>query len=439
MRTWAAGLVLAFSMAGAATADVPPATQSNVAAKATPEQIAAARKEGDALIFTANAQDVFDNETGRNGSATILLRHRASGFLCQFEPGQLANSVTVYPNANRGNDVGCNTMNSAGDRTTNFTRDNASDDDWIAGATSAIQRHVPGVQPAPPPTDIRPLATLFPGTPIPKSVRYVTEKTFEEDVIGHVDGWMVEDRFTAPRVLATSNVLESHWYATVVERMHHGATPDAAAAQPPAAQEHVAASGPSTPEEIAAARKEGDRILVGDNAQALFDNVTTSRTIALKHKASGLVCNFALGGANSVTLGRAAATTDRDDAVNCMSGEGDYRETLTLMPNTTGATIDQALTETVRATISIYGQLHAYSGDGLNMTGGDSMPKHKTIRLLSATGSAPTYIYISAALVAGWTIVEQVVGPPADSAKIDLMGELKMVTAVGDVARTGAR
>lgn len=62
-----------------------------------------ARQEGDKLIATARAPDLFLNET-RDGA--ILIRHKASNFQCLFSPGA-ENALLVPSDAPRGDDIGC--------------------------------------------------------------------------------------------------------------------------------------------------------------------------------------------------------------------------------------------------------------------------------------------------------------------------------------------
>lgn len=62
-----------------------------------------ARQEGDKLIATAGAPDLFLNET-RDGA--ILIRHKASNFQCLFSPGA-ENALLVPSDAPRGDDIGC--------------------------------------------------------------------------------------------------------------------------------------------------------------------------------------------------------------------------------------------------------------------------------------------------------------------------------------------
>lgn len=62
-------------------------------------------------------------------------------------------------------------------------------------------------------------------------------------------------------------------------------------AVPAAAQE--AAPGPSaTPEQIATARAEADRILAAAGADDVFENISADQTPRVRHTASGMICSF---------------------------------------------------------------------------------------------------------------------------------------------------
>lgn len=92
----AASFVLALALGGTAAAKpspVAPPQPSNEAA----------RLEGDKLIATVGAQDLFLNET-RDGA--ILLRHKASNFQCLFNPGG-ENALLLTTNVPRGDEIGC--------------------------------------------------------------------------------------------------------------------------------------------------------------------------------------------------------------------------------------------------------------------------------------------------------------------------------------------
>ena len=432
MRNAAAGLIFAVALGGTALAQ--PAAP--VAPKASPDQIVAARKEGDALLSAARAQDLFDNETGLYGTAQITLRHRASGFVCLLDPGQARNSVAVYPNANRGDDVGCNTMTAVGDRTTNFTRDAHSDDQTLGGAAEAIRRRLPDAQPAAAPTNVRPFATLFLGLPTPKSARFLTAANFEEVISAHVNGWLVEDRFTAPKFFAQTNALDGIWYFTVAEAEHHrqAAAPGASAgeAAPAAGPSPSDAGAPSTPEEIAAAHKEAARILMANHAEALFDDVTDSKVAALRERRSGLICRFDPGTVHAVNVDFGAF--DRAHTTNCNTGILAFSVTVAVRPNPDRFTADKALSALIASDRGMW-TLTPFPGAGLQLGTSASSPRHVAARLSVGTGAGASFLHASAAVVGDWIITIEALGPAAQSMLGDLVGETVMVTAIADVAK----
>lgn len=349
----------------------------------------------------AQAQDLFENETGADGTANIALRHRASGFLCLMEPGQRLNSVAVYPNLHRGDDVGCNTVTSSGTRTTNFTRDDHTDEQTLLGAASEIEARFPDAVKAPPPTRVIPMAGAGSTFPVPKSARYLTTNTLEEVISAHVDGWLVEDRFTAPRAFADSNALDLHWYFTVAEHKRHrqrAAPPEAQAStgSPP-----LPPAGPPAAYQISLAKQDGDRILLANRTQALFDNITDSKTVTLRHKQSGLVCRFDPSLSSAVFLGRLGGGSMRPDAVNCTSGVMAFSVIVTIAPNDNQLTLDQALAADVQMEHEAFPGLQPFTGQSLALNTKAALPPHRAVQLVqpSSAGSTSLYSYVGASVV----------------------------------------
>lgn len=92
----AAAALMTFVMGS--DADAKPSTE------APPKPVnEAARLEGEKLIASAGAPDLFINET-RDGA--ILIRHKASNFQCLFNPGG-ENALMVTTNVPRGDEIGC--------------------------------------------------------------------------------------------------------------------------------------------------------------------------------------------------------------------------------------------------------------------------------------------------------------------------------------------
>jgi hypothetical protein len=77
----------------------PPA---RAASPPTPEAIAEAK----ALLAAAQAEDLF---TDASDGKVPGVRHKASGLVCTFEPGDTKNEIRIYPGLPRGDDVSCST------------------------------------------------------------------------------------------------------------------------------------------------------------------------------------------------------------------------------------------------------------------------------------------------------------------------------------------
>lgn len=93
-----------------------------------------ARQEGDKLIATAGAPDLFLNET-RDGA--ILIRHKASNFQCLFSPGA-ENALLVPSDAPRGDDIGCDGPTTGLFQTTYFIKRAGSADTLDTAMKSAV-------------------------------------------------------------------------------------------------------------------------------------------------------------------------------------------------------------------------------------------------------------------------------------------------------------
>jgi hypothetical protein len=93
------------------------------------------------------------------------------------------------------------------------------------------------------------------------------------------------------------------------------------------------------------ARAEGDALLAQAGASDLFDNVTSdsAQDIRLKHKASGLVCEFNAGAASNrvVVFDGGRDSTKRGDDIACSTG-GEVGERTLYASHTPGRTLADA-------------------------------------------------------------------------------------------------
>lgn len=173
--------------------------------------------EGDRLLQTANAADLFVNESAGAGGA-IMLRHKASGYRCVFNPGSSVNAVLIYTGLPRGDDVGCSTQTITDIRTLYLTRSSETTAREAESAALAIQARYRNAEAA----DLSGNRSMFelPGRAIPefKTYGFETSSSYEQVTVGVVDGWAVKYRFSsAPGTSGRSAIFDSFWITTILE------------------------------------------------------------------------------------------------------------------------------------------------------------------------------------------------------------------------------
>jgi hypothetical protein len=154
------------------------------------------------------------------------------------------------------------------------------------------------------------------------------------------------------------------------------------------------------------AKAEGDALLAGAKAGDLFDNVTPDDGIGikLKHKASGLICEFNAGEpSNDLVVFQSA---QRGDEIACTTG-GPAGERTLYATHAPGRTLDDAfahdLAEVKRAHPGAQDYtLPAEAADGpiLSLLTQALMPRSKTARFIADH----TFTSVSSAMVGEWSL-----------------------------------
>jgi hypothetical protein len=160
-----------------------------------------ARAEGDVLLAQAGAGDLFDNVTADNAQE-IRLKHKASGLVCGFNPGEVANRVVVFDGARRGDDIACSTGGAVGERTLYASRTpGRSLADAFAHDLAEVKKSHPGaVDYALPPGTDSPILQMLDIPPMPPSrtARFIVDHQFTSVSSAVVRDWSLEFRFTCP-------------------------------------------------------------------------------------------------------------------------------------------------------------------------------------------------------------------------------------------------
>jgi hypothetical protein len=210
-----AGLAAALMTApGALVAARTPGPQATDPGPPSAEALAEASAEAERLIASTGAPQMFDN---LSANGFVRVRHKASGLLCSFIPGNESNTLALFgsPGVNRGDDVGCQT--NIGDVYMTFyaTRypQRLSAQDAADSAAAAIRQRFPGARPY-----TGPVATsVVPGVseqaavrfsvmdgPVPSSTHAITVK---------IGDWIFKQRLTHANEseLASQAVAQSSW------------------------------------------------------------------------------------------------------------------------------------------------------------------------------------------------------------------------------------
>jgi len=187
-----------------------------------------AKAEGDALLAQAGARDLFDNITA-DDAQDIKLKHKASGLVCEFNPGWASNRVVVFDGgqtgAARGDEIACSTGGAVGERTLYASRTpGRSLSDAFAHDLAEVKKSHPGATDyaLPPGTDSPILQMLdIPPMPPSRTARLIVDHTFTSVSSAVVKGWSLEFRFTCPeeREDAAAGTLQPTLWVTILAQI----------------------------------------------------------------------------------------------------------------------------------------------------------------------------------------------------------------------------
>lgn len=184
----------------------------------------AAKAEGDLLLAQAAASDLFDNLTG-DDAQDIRLRHKASGLICEFNPGARSNRVVVFDGKTRGDEIACATGGEAGERTLYASRTpGRSLTDAFAHDLAEVKKSHPGaVDYAFPPGTDSPILQMLDVPPMPasKTARFIVDHQFTSVSSAVVKDWSLEFRYTCPeeRQDAAAGTVQPTLWVTILAQM----------------------------------------------------------------------------------------------------------------------------------------------------------------------------------------------------------------------------
>jgi len=183
-----------------------------------------ARAEGDTLLAQAGASDLFDNLTS-DDAQEIRVRHKASGLVCEFNPGAASNRVVVFDGAQRGDEIACSTGGAVGERTLYASRTPGRTlADAFAHDLAEVKTSHPGAldYALPPGTDSPILQMLdIPPMPPSRTARFIVDHQFTSVSSAVVKDWSLEFRFTCPeeRQDAAAGTVQPTLWVTILAQI----------------------------------------------------------------------------------------------------------------------------------------------------------------------------------------------------------------------------
>lgn len=204
-------------------------------AEETPEQRAAAKAEGDAMLAKAGAAAFFDNLSDREGETGVTLQHKESGLHCVFTPGREGNEVILFKPD--GTDVGCHVVTFADSRTVYATKSDLTLDQAMGMAVAALKTKHPKAKPyRGKGSDLVAMIQATGKIPPSRTERFIDGKTYESVSVAAISGWEIKLRMSGEASSAQflSNAGDGvGWLAYVVKAaQRHGLGPLAAAPAP---------------------------------------------------------------------------------------------------------------------------------------------------------------------------------------------------------------
>lgn len=193
--------------------------------------------------------------------------------------------------------------------------------------------------------------------------------------------------------------------------------PVAAAAEPP----------PLTPEAVAKSRAEGEQVIAAAGAGRYFEVYLAVNVAVVRHKPSGMTCNFAPDWPGNRIVIRETALPRGEDVI-CTRPNHAQREITFARRAGTAADADQALILMAVEAGSRYGDLTPYDGQGPavseEVVGQVEHPPRVVVgRFTARDESGPLFVRIAVMVVDGWIIGHEVSGPLDQARDANFLGE----------------
>lgn len=187
----------------------------------------------------------------------------------------------------------------------------------------------------------------------------------------------------------------------------------------------AAAAGQALAQDAPAAPSEAQRLLQGAANADDFADLSSGGLISLKHKPSGLICQFGADpGGNTLHASPAG--------VICQTASDSEIDTLEAFH--AGPASEAEVEGAVNRALGPFGGGQPVSGFADTRSDRPNAPPHVSRRYVSATrGGDRLFVRVAYSQVGGWFILQRVVSTPDSAQLADSDGERRLLAAIGQV------
>lgn len=195
----------------------------------------------------------------------------------------------------------------------------------------------------------------------------------------------------------------------------------------------------ATPEQIAAAKAEADKVIAASGAARWFVNATVDNLPAVRHWPSGMTCRFTLGQRNVIR--QYANDAEAGDNVSC--------STVLIVQGGTKIVLTQYATR-YHATRTVKQELDAAQASfrlrdpGAQTAAGPfravdagigAAPAHETVRMEISDNGDRLFVRAAAASVGDWLVGQRVTAPISEEGTADAVGEILIAASALEVQK----
>lgn len=189
------------------------------------------------------------------------------------------------------------------------------------------------------------------------------------------------------------------------------------AATPALAQQSAPAA---TPEQLAAARDEADRLIAAAQAGDVFENITDDRFPTVRHRQSGMRCLFEPGDPQNRLVALEGQLPRGDDAA-CNGRTGGIQMTLYATRYPERYSAEAIRDDAARAILDRFRGARPFTGDYVEVST-EGLPRQHVAAFEATVGGRPSLTVVHVAHHGDWSF------------KLRATGELERATEVGLVA-----